>query len=96
MPEQKIFKIVRGTGDGDNMWAKYTMAVVVTLTGVEAHRIRRYEEAGIIEPKRTEAGQRLFSDEEVFIIREVFRLGVKGINLEGIKAVLALRRGEDV
>ncbi|MDD5509649.1 MAG: MerR family transcriptional regulator [Dehalococcoidales bacterium] len=96
MPEKKIFKIVRGTGDGDNMWAKYTMAVVVTLTGVEAHRIRRYEEAGIIEPKRTEAGQRLFSDEEVFIIREVFRLSVKGINLEGIKAVLALRRGEDV
>ena len=96
MPEKEIFKMVRGAGDGDSIWAKYTMAVVVTLTGVEAHRIRRYEEAGIIEPKRTEAGQRLFSDEEVFTIREVFRLSVKGINLEGIKAVLALRRGEDV
>jgi DNA-binding transcriptional MerR regulator len=80
----------------DSLIAKYTMAVTVTLTGVEAHRIRRYEDAGIIEPTRTEAGQRLFSDKEVVVIREVFRLGNKGINIEGIKAILALRRGHDV
>ena len=33
--------------------AKYTMAVAVMLTGVAAHRIRRFEEAGIFKPKRT-------------------------------------------
>ncbi len=37
---------------------KYTMGVAVRLTGVEAHRIRRFEEAGLLRPARTEAGQR--------------------------------------
>ena len=95
MQEESITK-KRNVTHEDSILGKYTMAVTVTLTGVEAHRIRRYEDAGIIEPKRTEAGQRLFSDEEVVLIREVFRLGGMGINMEGIKAVLALRRGEDV
>jgi len=31
-----------------NSGGKYTMAVAVSLTGVEAHRIRRYEEAGLL------------------------------------------------
>lgn len=80
----------------DTLRAKYTMAVVVSLTGVEAHRIRRYEDAGIIEPKRTQAGQRLFSDFEVIVIKEAFRLGEQGINIKGIRAVMALKRGEEV
>jgi DNA-binding transcriptional MerR regulator len=80
----------------ESLRAKYTMAVAVILTGVEAHRIRRYEGAGIIEPARTEAGQRLFCDTELVIIKEAFRLGAKGINIEGIKAVMAIKRGENV
>ncbi len=79
-----------------NVRAKYTMAVMVTLTGVEAHRIRRYECAGIICPERTESGQRLFSDEEVLLIKEVFRLNKKGINIEGIKAVMEIKRGKEI
>ena len=76
--------------------ARYTMAVTVTLTGVEAHRIRRYEGAGIICPTRTESGQRLFTDEEVLLIKEVFRLNKKGINIEGIKAVMAVKKGKKI
>jgi len=76
--------------------ARYTMAVTVTLTGVEAHRIRRYEYAGIIRPKRTESGQRLFTEEEVLLIKEVFRLNKKGINIEGIKAVMAVKKGKEI
>lgn len=83
-------------GNGDNVRAKYTMAVTVTLTGVEPHRIRRYECAGIIRPKRTESGQRLFTDDEVLLIKEVFRLNKKGINIEGIKAVMAVKKGKEI
>jgi len=75
---------------------KYTMGVTVRLTGVEAHRIRRFEENGLLEPVRTEAGQRLYSDSEIELIKEIARLEDQGINLEGVKAILAMRRGETV
>ena len=73
---------------------KYTMGVIVRLTGVEAGRIRRFEEAGLLTPSRTESGQRLFTDSEMELIKEIAALEDKGINLEGVKAILAMRRGE--
>jgi DNA-binding transcriptional MerR regulator len=63
---------------------------------VEAHRIRRYEEADLLKPVRTEAGQRLYSDSEIGLIKEIARLEDQGANLEGIKMILAIRRGENV
>jgi DNA-binding transcriptional MerR regulator len=76
--------------------AKYTMGVAVRLTGVGAHRIRRFEGNGLLAPARTEAGQRLYSDSEIELIKEIARLEDQGINMEGIKAILAMRRGETI
>jgi len=78
----------------DGEIGKYTMGVTVRLTGVEAHRIRRFEENGLLHPARTEAGQRLYSDSEIELIKEIARLEDQGINLKGVKAILAMRRGE--
>jgi len=77
-----------------NSGGKYTMAVAVSLTGVEAHRIRRYEEAGLLKPVRTKGGQRLYSDEEIELIKDIAELEKEGINLQGISTILAMRRGE--
>lgn len=77
-----------------NSGGKYTMAVAVSLTGVEAHRIRRYEEAGLLKPVRTKGGQRLYSDNEIKLIKDIAELEKEGINLHGISAILAMRRGE--
>lgn len=73
---------------------KYTMGVAVRLTGVEAGRIRRFEDAGLLEPKRTRGGQRLFTDAEIDVIKEIAKLENEGANLEGIKIILSMRRGE--
>jgi len=81
-------------GEREEQLPKYTMGVAVRLTGVEAGRIRRFEEAGLLEPKRTEGGQRLFTDSEIELIKEVAKLEDEGANLEGIKIILAMRRGE--
>jgi DNA-binding transcriptional MerR regulator len=72
------------------------MAVTVSMTGLEAHTIRRYEEAGFIAPSRTEGGQRLYTEIEIENIREISRLGKKGINTEGIRAILAMRKGKQI
>ena len=74
--------------------SNYTMANAVRLTGVEAHRIRRYEEGGLLTPERTEGHQRLFSDDDIELIMEAAKLEDEGINVEGIKAILAMRKGE--
>ncbi len=72
----------------------YTMAIAVKLTGVEPHRIRRFEEGGLLVAERTEGNQRLFSQEDIETIRQAAKLEDEGINVEGIKAILAMRRGE--
>jgi DNA-binding transcriptional MerR regulator len=69
----------------------YTMAIVVKLTGVEAHRIRRYEEGGLLNPIRTMGNQRLFSENDVEIIKQAAELEDKGINIEGIKEIQSMR-----
>ena len=81
---------------GNQDLAKYTMAVTVTLTEVQAHRIRRYEQFGLVKPSRTGGRQRLFSDMEVALIREISRLEGRGVNLEGVRVILAMREGEEV
>ena len=72
----------------------FTMAIAVKLTGVDPYRIRKYEEGGLLTPERTEGNQRLFSENDVEIIKQAGKLEDEGINVEGIKAILAMRRGE--
>ena len=86
------------TGAGDkrkkidnNKVGKYTMSVAVKLTSVAAHRIRRFEQGGLINPMRTEAKQRLFSDHGIELIKEIAELEDQWINIAGIKAILEMR-----
>lgn len=85
----------RDDSSGSRDLAKYTMAVTVTLTEVQAHRIRRYEQFGLVKPRRTGGRQRLFSDMQVALIREISRLEGRGVNLEGVRVILAMREGDE-
>jgi len=80
--------------DTDQAAKNYTMATTVKLAGIEAHRIRRYEQGGLLVPERTEGNQRLFSINDIEIIKEAAKLENTGINVEGIKAIMAMRKGE--
>jgi MerR family transcriptional regulator, glutamine synthetase repressor len=72
----------------------FTMAITVKLTGIEPYRIRKYEEGGLLTPERTEGNQRLFSESDIIIIKQAAELEDEGINVEGIKVILSMRRGE--
>ena len=72
----------------------YTMAITVKLTGIEPHRIRRYEKGGLLTPERTEGNQRRFSESDIETIKQAAKLEDEGINVEGIKVILAMKRGE--
>jgi DNA-binding transcriptional MerR regulator len=73
---------------------KYTISVAEKLTGAHAHHIRTLSRAGLLNPERTDAGQRLFSDADIDVIKEVSQLEVEGINLNGVKAILEMRSGK--
>ena len=70
--------------------AKYTMAIAVMMTGVAAHKIRKFEEFGLCRPLRTSSKQRLYSDYDIDQIRKIANLNDKGVNLPGIKLILGM------
>lgn len=71
---------------------KYSISVVVSITGVQAHTLRYLEQHGLVEPARTEGKTRRYSDADLEMIREIARLAAKGVNYAGIQEVLRLRR----
>lgn len=74
--------------------SNYTMAIAERLTGVESHRIRRYEKGSLLTLERTEGNQRLLSKNDIEIIKQAAKLEDEGINAAGIKAILAMRKRE--
>jgi MerR family transcriptional regulator, heat shock protein HspR len=71
--------------------AKYTMAVTVMMTGIAAHKIRKFEEFGLCKPARTTSRQRLYSDSDIELIRQILILEKDRVNLPGIKIILAMQ-----
>jgi len=73
---------------------RYVMSVAVWMTGVDAYRIRRYEAAGLVQPARTDGGQRLFSDSDIQKIREVSRLESEGMSIRDMEEPFSPKRKE--
>lgn len=92
-PESRLRTEDEGRGEDRG---KYVMSVAVGMTGVEAYRIRRYEEAGLLRPARSSGGRRLLSDEDICLVRDAAKLESEGVNLTGIKVILRMRRVDGV
>ncbi len=71
------------------------------LMGVEAQTLRNYEQQGLLKPLiRSEAGHRLYGQEEVARARFIKQANLAGLTLAEIKGLLALvaegERGENI
>ncbi len=71
------------------------------LMGVEAQTIRNYEQQGLLRPlTHSEAGHRLYGQEEVARTQFIKRAKLVGLTLAEVKELLALvvqgERGEDI
>jgi MerR family transcriptional regulator/heat shock protein HspR len=70
--------------------AVYVISVFAQLAGVHPQTLRNYEKSGLLDPSRTAGGSRRFSDEDLARLRRIQELTDAGLNLEGVKRVLAL------
>lgn len=71
--------------------AVYVISVAAELAGVHPQTLRIYERKGLVEPARTGGGSRRYSDADVELLRRIQELTNEGLNLAGVKRVLAMQ-----
>jgi len=69
----------------------YMISIAAELVGVHPQTLRQYEDKGLVRPKRTPGGTRLYSEADVERLRIIQRLTTEvGLNLAGVELVLRL------
>jgi len=70
---------------------RYMISVAAELVGMHPQTLRIYESKGLVRPKRTPGGTRLFSELDLERLRVIQRLTTElGLNLAGVEHVLRL------
>ena len=69
----------------------FMISVAAELAEMHPQTLRMYEQRGLIEPKRSPKGTRLYSQEDVERLRRIQEMTTElGLNLAGVERVLAL------
>jgi MerR family transcriptional regulator/heat shock protein HspR len=69
----------------------YVISVAARMVGVPTYTLRYYERVGIIEPTRSPGNIRLYSDEDIALLRRVKTLMEDlGVNLAGVSIILRM------
>src|SRR5919202_4075375 len=70
---------------------RYMISVAADLVGMHPQTLRIYENKGLVRPKRTAGGTRLYSELDLDRLRIIQRLTTElGLNLAGVELVLRL------
>ena len=70
---------------------RYVISVAARMLDMHTHTLRYYERVGIIEPRRSQGNVRLYSDQDIALLRRVKTLvDDMGINLPGVEVILRM------
>ncbi len=70
---------------------RYMISVAADLVGMHPQTLRIYENKGLVRPKRTPGGTRLYSEADIERLQLIQRLTTElGLNLAGVELVLRL------
>jgi MerR family transcriptional regulator, heat shock protein HspR len=71
---------------------RYMISVAADIVGMHPQTLRIYENKGLIRPKRTNGGTRLYSDADIERLQLIQRLtNDLGLNLAGVEHVMRLQ-----
>lgn len=65
------------------------------MTGISQRMLRYYEQEGLLNPKRTDAGYRIYDEHSVTLVKHIRNLNEAGMKLEHIKILLPCLSGKD-
>lgn len=74
----------------DRERAVYVISVAAELAGMHPQTLRIYERRGLLQPARTRGGDRRYSEADIARLRRIAELTAEGMNVEGIRRVMAL------
>ena len=69
----------------------YSISVAAELAGLHPQTLRIWEREGLLEPARSAGGTRRYSQHDITRLLEITTLTSDGLNLAGIRRVLALQ-----
>ena len=70
---------------------RYVISVAARILGIRTYTLRYYEKIGIIEPHRSQGNIRLYSDQDILLLRQMKTLMEDlGINLAGAEVILRM------
>jgi len=75
--------------------AVYVISVAAELAGMHPQTLRIYERRGLVQPARTQGGNRRYSEADLEVLRRISELAESGMNLEGIRRVMQLEAEND-
>jgi MerR family transcriptional regulator/heat shock protein HspR len=72
--------------------ALFAIGVAAELAGMHPQTLRMYERRGLVAPRRTAGGTRLYSEADIALLGRIQDLSEQGLNLAGIERVMDLER----
>lgn len=70
----------------------YVISIAAQLAGMHPQTLRQYDRLGLVTPGRTAGRGRRYSLRDIELLGEVQRLSQEGVNLAGIKRLLAMQQ----
>ncbi|WP_341231831.1 MerR family transcriptional regulator [Nocardioides salarius] len=68
----------------------FAISVAAQMVRMEVQNLRVYERRGLLNPDRTEGGNRLYSEADIDVLHRIRELLADGLNLAGVARVLEL------
>ena len=74
----------------------YTISVAARLIGVSAQMLRYLEREGLLQPLRTEANIRLYSENDLVRLQRIcFLMKEERVNVAGVRVIMDMETGPD-
>jgi MerR family transcriptional regulator, heat shock protein HspR len=68
----------------------YTVGQVAEILGVQPAFVRRLDTEHVVQPARSDGGQRRYTRAEIGVVQQVWEMAGEGMTLAGIRRILAL------
>lgn len=70
--------------------AIYVISVAAQRAGMHPQTLRIYERRGLVQPARTQGGNRRYSELDIARLRRIAELTAEGVSVEGIRRIMQL------